>query len=225
MSETNDTSFIDSYILPPLYKIVYYLSWKNAFIESTSTNSWKIGAFSIVFSIILLSINYGVYGILINTYNTTDNNVSNNNDNINNIDIPYTNYSPETQSNYIIDQIKQYITDTSNIIKYSGGKIESPVMPTIDISLNTPTIDISLNTPTIDISLNMPTIDISLLQYKKEELNNSNIYYESMVKMVTINIMGFIFIFICLIIPISFLNRGKNINKIKYYFYDAPSTE
>lgn len=106
MNMPSFSTLFETCIVTPLYTIIYYLSWKNAFVDPQSTNPyWKIGLTILIFTILLLTISYGVSGILASIYgiydNLTDSAPSDND---------------KQQSHYIADQIAQFNLDTRKLL-------------------------------------------------------------------------------------------------------------
>jgi len=181
-----------------LYYIIYGLSWGNISINPyKSTYNIKFVFCLIIFIIILLSTGYGATSILSKIYGIND---KSNDDN----DDDKSKENTQTISNYIINQIKLFRSDTYNL--FIKNKITIPTIP--DLSLN----DLSFN----DLSFNDLSFNVmEKTKYNKEYLK---IYNKNMIRLVVLQLIGFILIFFILIFTMIYLNN--NINKNDYNFFD-----
>ena len=127
LPDASESVSINKYILKLLYYIIYALSWGNAFIDPKTHIILKGCLTILIFTIILLTIYYGVSGILLLMYNSdnTSNNTSNTSGN-------------NDTSGYFKDQIIQFIADTRKLLN----------IPPSDTTNNLP--DVSYN----DVSYN-----------------------------------------------------------------------
>lgn len=196
MNMPSFSALFESCIETPLYYIIYYLSWENAFVGPHSTNTYgKIGLTILIFTILLFTISYGVSGILASIYGIYDN-LS---------DSAPSSDNAKKRSHYISEQIAQFFTDTKKVF---GQEI-----PTVQYTIPV----ISLNS---DGNIDLDSYDTSYNLLNHDAYNNAFFkkYQESMISMATIQILGFMLLFFSLIMIT--LTSSILLDKPGYHFHE-----
>ena len=225
-----------------IYDFVYYLSWKNVFVDSSSTYYWKMIVSIIIFTILLLTIGYGISGILASMYGIDNNSrtlheSTTSKESTASKKSTASNESKEstanTQPGYIQTQIRQFITDTQTVLNINPSSTDTSVTSEPDTSQPGKSQPVKSQPGKSQPGKSQPgksqpgksqpgksqpdTVDtVDTNAYNKSYLQ---IYEETMINMVTIQIIGFILLFFILIM--ININSSININKNGYHFFNA----